>query len=66
MYRRGTSVAVPDFERELANFLPIDDYFDDNEKQKQHRSKKRKSSHKSGGGTSGQKAKNRIDLSGME
>ena len=61
MYRRGTSVAVPDFERELANLLPIDDYFDENEHPRQ---KNRKRSNKTG--ASGQKVKNRIDLSNIE
>ena len=31
MYRRGTSVAINDYDRDLTNLLPIDDYFDDRE-----------------------------------
>jgi hypothetical protein len=60
MYRRRTSVAVADFERELDSLLPIDEYFDYNEKEP--RRKKRKSSQKSGG----LKVKNRIDLAAVE
>jgi len=60
MYRRGTSVAVADFERELDSLLPIDEYFDENEKEP--RRKKRKTSHKTGG----LKVKNRIDLAAVE
>ncbi len=64
IYRRGTSVAVADLEREIDNLLPIDDYFDENEKEP--RKKKRKTSQKSGGTINTIKVKNRIDLGAVE
>jgi hypothetical protein len=59
MYKRNTSVAIHDFERELSNLIPIDDYYDDREPSSNLK-KKRSSQFKN---NSGQKLHiNRIDL----
>jgi hypothetical protein len=55
MYRRGTSVAVHDLERELSNLLPIDDYFDERDHKRKHKKHSSKAA-------SGQKASGKVEI----